>query len=164
MAIVNHAAETVTVVNHADPGSRGEGNAEHDKARAMAEQISLRAEKKREKGRLAKKMESDYGRGAALAFKELDPRQDMVRTAESRFQCVLNEEQAAKRMRRLHELEAQDALEERKEAVITITVQAWKCKECNLTTESQQAKLLCEQNGHAVQSVQAKRGRWECRG
>lgn len=131
---------------------------------AMAEKISLQAQKKRERGVVAKKMEADFGKGVAMAFKELDPRKDMVRNAESRFQFVVEEERTAKRMRRLHELEVQDAAEERLEAMITVTVQAWRCHTCHITTEMQQSKIMCEQQGHRVESVQAKRGRWECRG
>lgn len=134
------------------------------KSRSSADQLPEQARKMLEKDKAAKKMESEFGRSVALSFKELDPRKALVRHASSRFQGAVDDERAAKRMRRLHELEMQDAAEERMEALKEITVQAFRCEKCQSTSESIQAKITCEQNGHTVVAVKAKRQRWECRG
>merc|ERR1712023_151397 len=52
---------------------------------------------------------------------------------------------------------------EKMEAIMEISVQAWRCNVCCTTTESHRAKALCEEEGHAVTAVTAKKTRWECK-
>lgn len=105
----------------------------------------------------------EYGTKVAAQLNVADPRKDLVRHQQSRFASVIEEEKIAKRHRHLAELEAQDAMAEKMEAITEISVQAWKCAECATTTESHKAKGICEDQGHSVTSVTAKKTRWECK-
>merc|ERR1712032_690367 len=52
---------------------------------------------------------------------------------------------------------------EKSQALMSITVQAWKCQECCATSESLRAKAVCEKRGHSVVQVKVDRTRWECK-
>eukprot|EP00927_Polykrikos_kofoidii_P035484 TRINITY_DN30035_c0_g2_i1.p1 TRINITY_DN30035_c0_g2~~TRINITY_DN30035_c0_g2_i1.p1 ORF type:complete len:747 (-),score=76.35 TRINITY_DN30035_c0_g2_i1:116-2260(-) len=110
-----------------------------------------------------KKLAAQFGNKIALKITQIDPRKDSVRQRTSRFQSVVEDERAAKRHRQLSELEAQDEAAAKMEAVMSISVPAWKCSECNLTSESRTGRGLCEKKGHSVLDVMAERTRWECR-
>lgn len=110
-----------------------------------------------------RRTEKEFGKKVAMQLDVADPRKDLVRRQQSRFQAVVEQEKVAKRHRDLAELEAQDAMAEKMEAITSIAVQAWKCKECASTTESQRAKIFCEELGHSVTMVTAQKTRWECK-
>jgi ribosomal protein S27AE len=109
-----------------------------------------------------KRLESEYGSRIAAQLDVADPRKDLIRQQGSRFKDVVEQERSAKLHRRLAELEAQDAIAEKMEALTSITVQAWRCVQCSLTTESHRAKALCEEEGHVVNSVSVQKTHWEC--
>lgn len=112
-----------------------------------------------------KKLEAQFGRRAAVQLTEsADPRKDLVRQQGSRFKGVVEEERAAKRRRRLAELEVQDAAAEKMEAIMSMKVQAFRCADCYLTFDFEQTKVACEAKGHKVSRLEAQKTRWECRG
>jgi len=111
----------------------------------------------------AKQLEAEFGaRIATQLLNTVDPRKDLVRSQGSRFQSFAEEERHAQRVRKLSELEMQDAHAEKMEALMNITVPAYRCQECRLTTDSERSRAFCEQQGHHVERVQAKKERWEC--
>jgi len=109
-----------------------------------------------------KRLEAEYGPRIAAQLDVADPRKDLVRQQGSRFKDVVEQERNAQLLRRLSELESQDAIAEKMEAIKSITVQAWRCVQCGVTTESHQAKTLCEEEGHVVNSVSAQKTHWQC--
>jgi len=111
-----------------------------------------------------RRAQKEFGSRAAAQLDVADPRKDLVRQQGSRFAAVVEQERVAKRHRQLSELEAQDAMAEKMEAIMEMTVQAWKCQQCVVTTESQRAKAACEEQGHTLVQVTAKKTRWECKG
>lgn len=94
----------------------------------------------------------------------LDPKKDLVRKQTSRFQSLVDDEQQTKRHTKLTELEAQDAVIEKAEAMMEMNVQAWRCRTCEITTDSHRAKAHCEEAGHDVIKMQVKKTRWACSG
>eukprot|EP00929_Paragymnodinium_shiwhaense_P012912 TRINITY_DN120793_c0_g1_i1.p1 TRINITY_DN120793_c0_g1~~TRINITY_DN120793_c0_g1_i1.p1 ORF type:complete len:796 (+),score=151.65 TRINITY_DN120793_c0_g1_i1:114-2501(+) len=114
---------------------------------------------------MMRKFEEQFGKKAALAMgNKVDPRKDLVRKQGSRFESVIEEERSAKRDRELAQLEAQDEMAAKMEALMSLTVHAWKCEQCCKVTDSQQAKMLCEKDGHKLTQVKVEKTRWECRG
>lgn len=114
-------------------------------------------------GPTMRKLESEFGRKAAVQLAAAtDPRKDLVRQQGSRFQGLVEQERAAQRMRRLGELEMQDAAAEKLEEVMSMTVQVYKCKQCASLFETSKRRIACEAEGHQVSQVQATRTRWEC--
>jgi len=110
-----------------------------------------------------KQLEAQFGKRIATQLVNAsDPRKDLVRSQGSRFQALAEEERVAQRFRKLSEMEMQDAHAEKMEALMNITVPAYRCQECRLTTENERSRALCEQQGHHVERVQAKKERWEC--
>lgn len=108
-------------------------------------------------------LEKEYGKKQAAQLLKSDPTKDLVRQQSSRFQSVVDEERKAKRHRDLAELEARDEMSAKMEALTSITVTAWKCAECDIVSDSHRGRVVCEQKGHAIQHVQVKRTRWECK-
>jgi len=114
-----------------------------------------------------KAMEAQYGKRVAKQLAELAARGgggSTVRKQESRFSHLVEEERAAKRQRKLAELEVKDKMAERMEQVKSINVRAWKCKQCRSTTDSLRCKQRCEELGHELKECFAKRTRWQCGG
>lgn len=110
-----------------------------------------------------KRAEKEFGRKVAVQLNVSDPRKDLVRQQGSRFAAVVEQERIAKRHRQLADLEAQDTMAEKMEAITEISVQAWRCQQCSTTTESQRSKTACEEQGHSLTMVNCKKTRWECR-
>jgi len=111
----------------------------------------------------AKQLEAEFGAHIATQLVNAgDPRKDLVRSQGSRFQSLAEQDRTAQRERKLSELETQDAYAEKMEALMSITVPAYRCHECHLTTENEKSRALCQQQGHQVERVQAKKERWEC--
>lgn len=110
-----------------------------------------------------RRAEKEFGSKIAAQLDVKDPRKDLVRQQTSRFQGIVEQERVAKRHRHLADLEAQDAMAEKMEAITEMSVQAWRCQQCAHTTESQKAKIVCEEQGHSVTMVTAKKTRWECK-
>jgi len=130
---------------------------------AKREREAAAGQPERKTAAAQKRLEAEYGTRIAMQLRGLDPRKDLARKQGSRFQSVVEEERAAKRRRQLAELERQDAMAEKMEALMEITVQAWRCPECNITTESFKSKAVCEQQGHRLSQVEAKKTHWECK-
>lgn len=128
-------------------------------------QVGSSSEKsKRGKKRGAEVLESQFGSRVAAQLAALDPKKDLVRKQSSRFQSLVEDEQQAKRHARLNELEAQDAMIEKAEAMVEMNVTAWRCRTCEITTDSQRGKAHCEEAGHDVVKMQVKKTRWVCSG
>jgi hypothetical protein len=115
------------------------------------------------KERTQKQLEAEYGPRVALMMANCDPRKDNIQK-HSRLQSAVEQERAAKRQRRLAELEAMDDMEERMEAVMHTTVKAWKCQQCHTVTESDWARTECTKKGHIVLRADAKKTHWKCKG
>ncbi|CAK9040843.1 unnamed protein product [Durusdinium trenchii] len=111
------------------------------------------------------KLESALGRKAATFLSAgSDPRKDLVRQQSSRFQSAVEEERAAKRMRRLCELEQLDFAQEQMEELKSMKVKAFRCKSCYITfDQGSRQRLWCQEQGHELISVEATKTRWECR-
>jgi len=108
-------------------------------------------------------LEAEFGsRIATQLINVADPRKDLVRSQGSRFQELAEQDRIDQRVRKLNEMEAQDAAAEKMEALMNITVPAYRCQTCQMTTESEKSRALCVQQGHQVERVQAKKERWEC--
>mmetsp|Transcript_23726 Transcript_23726/g.42995 ORF Transcript_23726/g.42995 Transcript_23726/m.42995 type:complete len:608 (+) Transcript_23726:69-1892(+) len=115
------------------------------------------------KGMSFSKLEKEFGRRVALQLANAgDPRKDLVRKQESQFQGVVEEERAAKRLRRLAELEVQDEAQAKMEAVISMNVYAYRCQQCCATFEFEQHRANCAEQGHLVTRVEVQKTRWEC--
>ncbi|CAK0868866.1 unnamed protein product [Prorocentrum cordatum] len=110
------------------------------------------------------KLEAEFGKRVALQLTNGDPRKDPVRKQTSRFQHVVDQERAAKRDRQLAELEVQDEAQAKMEAIMHISVQAWKCQSCFTLTDSERARAECAKAGHVLEAVTAKKERWQCKG
>lgn len=93
-----------------------------------------------------------------------DPRKDLVRSQTSRFSGLVDQERAAKRQRILNEMEAQDAIKEKMEALMSLEVNAWRCDECMLTSESTRKREDCQARGHTTKPCTVTKTRWECIG
>jgi hypothetical protein len=110
------------------------------------------------------KLEAEFGKRVALQLTHGDPRKDPVRKQTSRFQHVVDQERAAKRDQQLAELEVQDEAQAKMEAIMHISVQAWRCQSCFTLTDSERARAECAQAGHVLEAVTAKKERWQCKG
>merc|ERR1712136_527670 len=62
------------------------------------------------------------------------------------------------------QLAAQDPMIEKAEAMVEMNVTAWRCRTCEITTDSQRGKAHCEEAGHDVVKMQVKKTRWVCSG
>eukprot|EP00933_Yihiella_yeosuensis_P019519 TRINITY_DN15804_c0_g1_i2.p1 TRINITY_DN15804_c0_g1~~TRINITY_DN15804_c0_g1_i2.p1 ORF type:complete len:696 (+),score=146.49 TRINITY_DN15804_c0_g1_i2:107-2194(+) len=112
---------------------------------------------------MVRKWEAEFGKKIALQLaQDADPRKDMVRMKESRFQGVIDQERHAKRMRRLAELEAEDAALEKMAELTSIMVSGYRCKNCIVTYDNDHRRRECEEKGHEVTRVEVQRTRWEC--
>eukprot|EP00427_Karlodinium_veneficum_P004462 CAMPEP_0169160068 /NCGR_PEP_ID=MMETSP1015-20121227/56230_1 /TAXON_ID=342587 /ORGANISM="Karlodinium micrum, Strain CCMP2283" /LENGTH=138 /DNA_ID=CAMNT_0009231665 /DNA_START=276 /DNA_END=688 /DNA_ORIENTATION=- len=78
-----------------------------------------------------KRLEAEYGPRIAAQLDVADPRKDLVRQQGSRFKDVVEQERNAQLLRRLSELESQDAIAEKMEAIKSITY--WQCGNCSLS-------------------------------
>ncbi|CAE8583740.1 unnamed protein product, partial [Polarella glacialis] len=114
---------------------------------------------------MVRKWEEEFGKKVAVQMAlDVDPRKDLIRKQGSRFQGIVDQERKAKRDRRLAELEAEDDAQEKMEAVTSIKIGAYKCRQCAATFDSDATRVLCEEKGHTVVRVQVNRTRWECSG
>ncbi|CAJ1394752.1 unnamed protein product [Effrenium voratum] len=132
--------------------------------RGLAKEVRTEAPKQKGSKANFHKLESEFGRKCAtLLAQSTDPRKDLVRQQSSRFQSVVEEQRAAKRMRRLTELEALDAAQEQMEELKVIQVRAFRCRSCFKTYDSERQRISCQEQGHEVATVEAKKSRWECK-
>jgi len=115
-----------------------------------------------DKGMALRKLEKEFGPRVALQLASGDPRKDLVRKQQAQFQGVVEEERAAKRARRLEELEVQDEAQAKMEAVTSMEVHAYRCQQCCSTFEFDRHRANCQDQGHTVTRVQVQKTRWEC--
>lgn len=113
---------------------------------------------------LRRQLEAQYGKRIAMQLMEADPAKDAIREKKSRFQYAVEEEHRGKRNAMLAELEAQDSAQAKMEAMMSVNIMAWKCKQCHCHTDSDKSKAVCEHQGHTLTQVKVERTRWECRG
>lgn len=118
----------------------------------------------RKRAAAMKSIEAQFGKKVALQLAAIDPRKDPIRQQVSRFQGMVDQEHAAKRDRQLAELEAQDEMQAKMEAMMHISVQAWRCSICSTLTDSDRARAACAAAGHVLAAVIAKKERWQCKG
>lgn len=112
---------------------------------------------------MIQKWEAEFGKKIALQLAaDNDPTKDLVRMQNSRFQGVIEQERAAKRARRLEELEVEDTAQEKMETLTFILVNAYRCQNCSTTYDSDRSRIACQEQGHNVNRLQVKRTRWEC--
>lgn len=128
------------------------------KAGALRCSVKLKLKQKQAKQTRQDKLEPQ------LALLKADPRKDFVRHQHSRFAGLVEHEKSAKRHRMLAEFEAQDAALEKMEAVMTISVVAWKCVECALTSDSARLRSDCQARQHTLTTCTVAKTRWECIG
>ncbi|KAK3272999.1 hypothetical protein CYMTET_18738 [Cymbomonas tetramitiformis] len=101
--------------------------------------------------------------GGSFAALFAKPRQEMEeKGSNSKYKAEAETEAEDLLLRRLDHMEKRDTLNSKLEATTKITIDAWKCLECEKT--SSRCKEECRQEGHTIQKVKAVMRWFKCNG
>eukprot|EP00746_Dinoflagellata_sp_MGD_P142714 gnl/MRDRNA2_/MRDRNA2_75649_c0_seq1.p1 gnl/MRDRNA2_/MRDRNA2_75649_c0~~gnl/MRDRNA2_/MRDRNA2_75649_c0_seq1.p1 ORF type:complete len:832 (+),score=133.62 gnl/MRDRNA2_/MRDRNA2_75649_c0_seq1:138-2633(+) len=123
-----------------------------------------RAEKMRQEKASKSKLAALYGGRVAAQLMACDPTKDLVRWKKAQASEIVEQEQILKRDRELSEMQFRDDMTAKMEALMSLEVPAWRCKECSWLSESASLRQDCQKKGHTVSSCTAKKTKWVCSG